>query len=182
MNSKTMYSCWYNRLQGLLFLIAFLAFGLGDTLSSLWMIHHQGILRETNPILRYIMLNFGVSNYWLIKIWLTFVILLMFFWIQARSKEPVYWTVNGCLISLIISGILAMILNIRAGRNETLFLSAWEVIFFFLLIVFLLTSIGEEIDKRTHPEIRSYSGCILNDLKIIQVFFSKYLKRKQINN
>ena len=182
MTSQSKHSCWYNRLQGLLYLMAFLTFGLGDTLSSLWMIQHQGILRETNPILRYILLNFSVSNYWLIKIWLTLVILLMIFWIQVRSKEPIYWTVNGCLISLIISGLLTMVLNIQAGRNEALFLSAGDVIFFFLIMVYILTSIGEEIDRRTHPKIRSYIGCFLDDLKTILVILSKYLKRKQINN
>jgi Domain of unknown function (DUF5658) len=178
LKSQSKYSCWYNRLQGLLYLMAFLTFGLGDTLSSLWMFQHQGILRETNPILRYILLNFGASNYWIIKIWLTLVILFMIFWIQIRSNQPIYWTVNGCLISLIISGLLAIALNIQAGRNEALFLSTEDVIVIFLIMVYTLTSIGEEIDKLTHPKIRSYVGCLLNDLMIILVFISKIFKRK----
>lgn len=173
------YSCWYNRLQGLLYLMAFLTFGLGDTLSSLWMIQHQGILRETNPILRYILLNFGVSNYCLFKMWLTLLILLIIFLIQVRSKEPIYWTVNGCLILLIIFGILAIILNIKAGKNEAVFLSAGEVIFLFLVMLYLLTNIGEKIDKLTHPEIKSYTDCFSNDFEIILALISKYLKRKK---
>ncbi len=178
MTCQSNYSCWYNRLQGLLYLIAFLTFGLGDTLSSLWMFQNQGILRETNPILRYILLNFNASDYLIIKIWLTSTILLMIFWIQMRSKQPIYWTVNGCLIALIISGLLAMFLNIQAGRNKTLFLSAGNVIFIFLILVYILTSIGEEIDKLTHPKIRSYISCLSNDLMIILVFIIKIFKRK----
>ena len=173
-----MYSCWYNRLQGLLYLMAFLAIGIGDTLSSLWMFQHQGILRETNPILRYILLNFGVSDYWIIKIWLTLVILLMIFWIQIRSNQPIYWTVNGCLISLIISGLLAIVLNIQAGRNEALFLSADGVILLFLIMVYILTSLGEKIDRVTQPKIRSYMSCLSNDLMIILVFIIKIFKKK----
>ncbi len=159
--------------------MAFLTFGVGDTLSSIWMIQHQGILRETNPILRFIFLNFGMSNYWFIKIWLTIVILFMIFLIQSKSEEPLYWTVNGCLISLIISGILAMVLNIRAERNEALFLSAGEVILLFSVMVYLFTSIGEEIDKRTRPEIKSYIDCFSNDFQIVMALIAKYSKKNR---
>lgn len=171
-------SCWYNRLQVTLYLLAFLTFGVGDALSSLWMFEQQGIFREINPILRYLFLNYNVSTYLGIKIWFTIVILLMIFWVQINSKKPIYWTVNGCLISFIILGTLATALNIRAGRNEALFLSSGQVIFLYLILIFLLTSIGEEIDKRTYPKIKSFVGCLLNDLVIVLVFVTNMLKKK----
>lgn len=171
-------SYWYNRFQGSLFLLAFLTFGIGDGLSSLWMVGQQGIMKESNPILMYILLNYGESNYLEIKIWSAIIILFMIFWIQTDSKKPVYWTVNGCLIAFIVSGTLAILLNIRAGRNEPLFFSAEQTIFLFMFLVLMLTSIGEEIDKRTNPRIKSYAGCLLNDLVIIYVFISKMFKNK----
>ena len=171
-------SCWYIRFQGALYLLAFLTFGLGDAVSSLWMFEQQGILRETNPILRYILLNYNVSTYLGIKIWFTIVILFMIFWIQINSKEPVYWTVNGCLISFIIIGTLAMVLNIQAGRNEALFLSARQVISLYLIMIFLLTTIGEKIDKRTHPKIKSYVGCLFNDLVTVLIFIINLFRKK----
>jgi hypothetical protein len=161
-----------------LFFLAFLTFGIGDGLSSLWMIGQQGIIKESNPILIYILLNYGKSNYLEIKILSAIIILFMIYWYQIDSKKPVYWAVNGCLIAFIVSGALAILLNIRAGLNEPPFFSAEQAIFLFMFLVLMLTNIGEEIDKRTNPGIKSYAGCLLNDLVIIYVFFLKMFKKK----
>ena len=83
---------------------------------------------------------------------------------QKRSDEPVYWMINGYFLSFFIAGALAMILNIQAARNEALLLSPEQVIFLFLSSIFIFTSIGEEIDKRTNPRIRSYFDCFLYDI------------------
>ncbi len=135
-------------------------------------------MREANPILRYILLNFSASTYLEVKISFTIMILLIIFLIQINSKVPIYWTVNGCLISFVILGTLATVLNIRAGRKEVLFLSAEQVIFLFIILVFLLTSIGEEIDKRTQPKIKPYIDCLFNDLMTILVFIINIFKNK----
>ncbi|VVB88674.1 Uncharacterised protein [uncultured archaeon] len=171
-------SCWYNRLQSAIYFLAFLTYGIGDSLTSLWMSEQYGIIREANPILRYIILNFSPSTYLEFKISLTLVILLAIFFIQINSKEPVYWTVNGCLISFVITGTLATVLNIRAGRNEAVFLSPEQVIFLFLILVFLLTSIGEEIDKRTQPIIKPFIDCLSNDIRTILALIINLFKKK----
>jgi hypothetical protein len=179
LESETKYnSYWYNRFQGALFLLAFLTFGIGDGLSSLWMVGQQGIMKESNPILMHILLKYGESIYLEIKIWYAIIILFMIYWLQIDSKKPVYWTVNGCLIAFIVSGTLSILLNIRAGRNEPLFFSAEQTIFLFMFLVLMLTSIGEEIDKWRNPRIKSYAGCLLNDLMIIYIFISKMFKKK----
>jgi len=51
------YSCWYNRLQGALFLLAFLTFGIGDAITSAQMVEQRGIMGEGNLIVRYMILN-----------------------------------------------------------------------------------------------------------------------------
>jgi len=169
------YSCWYNRSQGALFLLAFLTFGIGDTISSIRMIGQLGIMGEVNPLIRYIILNYGISYYIVIKLSFTFVILFMPFLIV---HEAAYWTISGYLVSFIAAGTLGTVLNIQAARNERLLFSAEQVIFLFLISVLVLTSIGDEIDKRTHPKIRSYVVCLLNDITIILVAVTSILKRK----
>ncbi len=169
------YSCWYNRLQGALFLLAFLTFGIGDTISSIRMIGQRGIMGEVNPLIRYIILNYGTSDFIALKLSFTIVILFMPFLILDEAS---YWKINGYLVSFIAAGTLGTVLNIQAARNERLLFSPEQTIFLFLILVLLLTSIGEEIDKRTHPKIRPYVVCLLNDIAIILNTVTCIFKKK----
>ncbi len=169
------YSCWYNRLQGAFFLLAFLTFGIGDTISSIGMIGQRGIMGEVNPLIRYMILNNGTSYYIAIKLSFTIVILFMPFLIL---DETAYWRISGYLVSFIAAGTLGTVLNIQAARNERLLFSPEQVIFLFLILVLVLTSIGEEIDKRSHPKIRSYVVCLLNDIAIVLVTVTSIFKKK----
>ena len=170
------YSCWYNRLQGALFLLAFLTFGIGDTISSIMMIGQRGIMGEANPLIRYIILNYGTLDYIVIKLSFTMVILFVPF---LLLDEATYWTISGYLVSFIAVGILGTVLNIQAARDERLLFSPEQVIFLFLIIVLALTSIGEEIDKRKHPKIRPYVVCLLNDIAIILITVISIFKKKE---
>ncbi len=176
MKSESGYSCWYNRLQGALFLLAFLTFGIGDTLSSIMMIEQQGVMGEANPLIRYIIFNYGTSEYIVIKISFTIVILFVPFLILDESA---YWMISGYLVSFIVAGILGTVLNIQAAKNEQLFFSPEQVIFLFLISVLVLTGIGEEIDKRKHPKIRPYVVCLLNDVDIILITVINIFKNKE---
>ncbi len=177
MKSKSgYYSCWYNRLQGALYLLAFLAFGIGDTITSIWMIGQRGIMGEGNPFMQYVILNYGIPNYIAIKICITIVLLFVPFLLLDKDA---YWTISGYLISFIVAGTLGTVFNIQAARNEQLLLSPEQVIFLFLTLVLVLTSIGEEIDKRTHPKIRPYVVCLLNDIATILVTITSMFKKKE---
>ncbi len=163
MSEEGSYSLWYTRAQGALFILAFLAFGIGDGLTSLWMMEHRGVMGEANPIARDIITNFGASGFMGLKIWFTTVVLFIPFMIQQRSHKPVYWMITGYLVSFIVAGTLAIILNIRAAMNESVFLSPEQVIFLFLSSVLVLTQIGEEIDRRTPPKKICYLDCAVRD-------------------
>ncbi len=173
------FSCWYNRLQSALYLLAFLTRGLGDPISGLWMIEKQGIMRESDPILRYVFINYGAITFLGLKVLLTLVFLFIIFLIQKSSKQPVYWTVNGSLIAFIAAGTLSTILNIQAARNEVVFLSPLQVIFLFLLLAWLLMSIGEEIDKQSHTIKRANFDCLLRDIAIILTVLINIFKNKK---
>ncbi len=170
------YSCWYNRLQVALYLLAFLTFGIGDTVTSIWMIEQRGILGEGNFFVQYIVLNYGPSEFIWIKICVTIVLLFLPF---LMVKGAAYWIINGYLVSFFIAGTLGMVLNIQSSRNEQLLLSPDQVIFLFIASVFILTNIGEEIDKWTHPKIRPHIVCFLNDIEIILVTIINIFKKKE---
>ena len=168
------YSCWYNRLQGALFLLAFLTFGIGDAITSAWMVEQRGIMGEGNLIVRYIILNFGASDFILIKLCVTFVLLLLPFLIL---DETYYWIISGYLVSFIVAGTLGIILNIQASRNEILFLSAEQAMTLFIILVLILTSIGERIDKQANARTIPYSKCILNDIAIFLLIIINRFKK-----
>lgn len=137
----------------ILFLLAFLTFGIADTFSSLSMIEKKGVIGEGNLIVRFIILYYGTLYFIFIKIFVTLVILYLPFLILDDTGN---WMMSGYLVSFILAGILGTILNIKAMNNETPFLSPGEAMTLFMLSVLILTNIGDAIDKRVHPKIRSY--------------------------
>jgi len=162
--------CWYTRLQGILFLLVFLTYGLGDAITSIYMIEKRGIMYEANPFARYLILIYGSSFFFAIKIWFTaFVILFVPFLIQIRSNRPIFWMLNGYLISFIIGGIIAMVLNIQAMSNEKLLFLPEHALVIFFILVLILTTIGEEIDKRIPVRIE-YLECALHDVAQLLLF------------
>ncbi len=169
-------SCWYNRFQGALYLLAFSTWGMGDAITSLWMIESRGIMCEGNFIARHIILNYGVSNFITIKIFITIGLLLIPFFIVDK---PAYWIINGYYISYFTAGTLAMILNIQASRNEALFIMPELVIVLFISLILILTSIGEEIDKRNYMKLKSYFICILYDFSKIIRFMNHIFETKR---
>lgn len=176
---QSLRSFWYTRFQGGLFLLALLTYGLGDAITAAFMIEKHGLMREGNIIVRYIISNFGISNFIEIKIWFTFLILLAPFLIVFRSREPNYWMINGYLSSFIAGGTLAIVLNLQAAANQPLILQSEHVILIFISLVIILTNIGELIDNMTTPIIISYFYCGINDLSIILKFMSNIHEKRK---
>jgi hypothetical protein len=142
------HSVWHNILQGALYLLAFLTFGLGDAITCSWLIEQRGIEYESNPIVRFIIYNYSVSSFIDLKIIFTLGLLFITFMIQISSYESVYWIINAFLASLIIGGTISIILNIQVTAYEIPFLTPEQAVFIFIVSIFILTRIGEEIDER----------------------------------
>lgn len=177
-NGKEYYSFWYTRLQGALYLMVLLTWGFGDAITSLWMIEQQGLMREGNLIARYIISYYGASNFIMIKVSFTLMVLFFALQLQVTSHRPVYWMINGYLFSFIVGGTLAMILNIQAAMNVALIILPQQVILLYISLVLILTNIGEVIDTITHPRIRNYFDCALNDISLILAVFNNYQSSK----
>ncbi len=158
-------SFWLTRLQGALCLFVFLTWGLGDALTSIYMIEQQGLMQEGNQIVRLVITYYGASGFIMLKVWFTLLVICVPFLVQRHEES--YWMVNGYLVSFIVGGTLAIILNMQAAVNEPLFLMPQHVILIYICSILILTNVGEVIDKMTHPNIRGFFDCALNDIRIL---------------
>jgi len=172
-------SCWYNKLQFFLLLLAFFTFGIGDTISSINLIEQKGIMGEGNLIVRYIILNYGFSNFIAIKISVSLLILFLPFLIINKT---VYWMLSGFFISFIFAGTIGTVLNIQAAMNRVPYFSPEQAMVIFMLLVLILTNIGDEIDKRVHLKIRPYFECFLKDIAIFISHNDKNVSNEQEKN
>ena len=141
-------------LQKLLFLLAFLTYGVGDGVTAAYMMDKAGAIIEINPLVRFMYLTSGFQGVVVIKIWLTFLI-LFFVWNISR-KTNTYWTINGFLSALCIGGMMAMWANIMAAQGATP-PSASSIIMTFLALTVLFVLIGDQMDKIHSSDKKSHT-------------------------
>lgn len=131
-------------LQRLLFLLAFLTYGIGDGVTAAYMMDRTGVIREINPIMRFLYASYGAQGVIGIKIWFTFLILFLI-WIISRRTNT-YWTINGFLSALCVGGVMAMRANLMAAYGMTP-PSASSVIMAFLILTVLFVMLGDMMDR-----------------------------------
>ncbi|VVB88679.1 Uncharacterised protein [uncultured archaeon] len=131
-------------LQHILYLIAFLTFGLGDAITGALMMHERGAAIEANPFIGYLFTTQGFDGVITGKVWLTLLILFATYIIQLKSPD-MHWTVNGFLISLTIGGLMAVNANLTAlagGIPQ----APGAIIVVYLVLMFILIEIGSFVD------------------------------------
>ena len=136
------------KVQVMLYIFTFVTYGLGDTISAIYMMQHLGIMQEANPIARYIVLNQGFIGLCAFKIWITIVILSITLFIQIRSKKSMKNAVDGFLIALSIGGILATFSNTMTMLYGNPPYDTYLVIAIYLLTTVVLINVGEWLDKK----------------------------------
>ncbi|MCZ7358066.1 MAG: hypothetical protein O8C66_06160 [Candidatus Methanoperedens sp.] len=136
------------KLQHILYLTAFLAFGIGDGITGALMMNSKGIGMEANPIVRILFMARGIEGVMTGKMWLTFIILAATYIVQLNSPN-MYWTVNGFLIAITVGGLMAVNANITAmaGQIPT---EPGALILAYLILMFILTEIGSFVDGKAH--------------------------------
>ncbi len=169
-------SLWYIRFQGILCLLVFLTWGLGDALTCIYMVEQQGLMQEGNIIVRSMIAYYGASTFVMFKIWFTLLIISTPF---IFKQENSYWMINGYLVSFIIGGALAMILNMQGAMNQPLLILPQHVILIYISSILIMTNIGELIDNVTHPKTRSFFDCGLNDLRSILGYMDTYEQKRR---
>ena len=143
------------KVQAILYISAFLTCGIGDSITAIFMIQRLGIMREANPIARYIVINQGFYGLLVFKIWITIIILTIALFIQIRSKESLKNTVNGFLITLSIGGILASFSNTMTTIHGNPPYDPYLIIAICLLISVILISVGEWLDKKENIQLEN---------------------------
>jgi hypothetical protein len=135
-------------IQHILYITAFLTFGIGDGVTAAYMMSMLGAGIEANPAASYLFTAYGFNGLVIAKMWLTFVVLFAVFVIQLRSPTKMYWTMNGFLVALTIGGLMAVNANLTAvaGRIPQ---APDEIIFIYLLLVLILTEAGSFVDNHT---------------------------------
>jgi hypothetical protein len=159
-NDDDHHSFLFTRIQGLLCLLVLLTWGLGDALTAIYMIEQKGLMQEGNMLVRSVISYYGASTFIMLKISFTLMILYVPFIIKPKNA---YWMINGYLISFITGGSMAILLNMQAALGLPLSILPQHVIMIYISSILVLTNVGELIDKMTHPNVRSYFECGLND-------------------
>ncbi len=136
------------KLRDILYLTAFLAYGVCDSLSAAYMMMVRGIDVEFNPIIRYIVAEDGISGFILFKIWAAMVIIGIVFFIHMRTRGRMNWTGNGFLLSLTVYGILATFANMAVVSGTPSFFSSPSIILLYAVSVILLMHLGDVLDNR----------------------------------
>ncbi len=131
-------------LQRALFLSSFFTYGVGDGVTAVYMMERTGVMREANPIVRFMYSSSGKQGVLVLKLWYVMVVLFMV-WIVSK-KTQIYWTINGFLFALTLGGIMAARANIMAafGMEPP---SPGSVITTFLFMVILFVMTGDLMDK-----------------------------------
>lgn len=127
-----------------LFLSSFLTYGVGDGVTAVYMMEKTSVMREANPIMRFVYASSGKQGVVALKVWFALVVLFMV-WIVSKRTQ-IYWTINGFLFALTMGGIMAVRANIMAafGMEPP---SPGSVIITFLFMVILFVMTGDLIDK-----------------------------------
>ena len=133
-------------LQRLLYLFALLSFGLGDGVTSGYIMNSQGPYIESNPVIRYLFITKGFEGMILVKLLFTVALLLLIHRIQGKSDVSSYWTVNMTLIALTSLGLIGIYFNTKAFSVNPPALSQMLFIYAILLLIFI--EAGDFMDKR----------------------------------
>lgn len=129
-------------LQRGLYSLAFLAFGVGDGITSAYMMSVHGPYSEANPVIRASFMIEGFDGMVLFKLWITFIILLA---IYVKSYSNGYWTVNFVLFAIIAGGLMGIYSNISVINGETP-PEPGGILLIYAAIVLIFIEIGSFID------------------------------------
>ncbi len=132
-------------LQHILYIAAFLSFGVGDGVSGAYMMKTLGVEAEANIAAKYLFIAYGFEGVVLAKIVFTLIVLFIAYIIKSRYSG-MYWSVNGFLIALAVGGVMATNANISviAGKIPQ---PPEQIILTYILLVLLLTEIGGIVDQ-----------------------------------
>ncbi|VVB95093.1 Uncharacterised protein [uncultured archaeon] len=131
----------------ILFILAFLTFGIGDGLTSAIMMGKRGVSAESNLFFANMYSSSGLIGVITAKIGFTVLLLMASLLVYWRSQGRNYWMVNGFLMALTLAGIMATIANLQAAAGLP-FMSPEKILFIYLGMMFVFVEAGDFVDTR----------------------------------
>lgn len=138
------------KFQLILFLLGFTTFGFLDGFTAVLMIDKYGPMVEFNPLFRHIAINYGNMALFSLKTSVVFLILLAPLIIQKKTKEPMYWTVNGFFSVFTVSGALAAIDNYLLFKNGIVYIDPRLIIGITFVAVVAVIQFGDIVDRKAN--------------------------------
>lgn len=138
--------------QAFLAVMAFISFGICDSVTGALMMNLCGTCAEANPLMRHLVDTQGYIGFILFKLLITTALLSIIIIIQDKSNETTYWTTNGFLVSFGIGGVLATTSNLMRTFSFNILGNSTPspllVVFIYFILTALLITIGGAIDKK----------------------------------
>ncbi len=131
-------------LQRGLYSLAFLSFGVGDGITSAYMMSTQSPYSEANPVIRASLMIEGFDGMVLFKLWMTLIMLLA---IYVKSYSNGYWTVNCVLFAIIAGGLIGIYSNMSV-INGAVPPEPGGILLIYAAMVLIFIQIGNFIDTR----------------------------------
>ncbi|NJD77548.1 MAG: hypothetical protein FIB08_10710 [Candidatus Methanoperedens sp.] len=131
----------------ILFVLAFLTFGIGDGLTAAVMMANRGIGAESNLFFAGMYSSSGLIGVITAKIVFTAFLLMASLLVYWRSQGRSYWMVNGFLMALTLAGTMASIANLQAATGLP-FMSPEKILLIYLGMMFVFVEIGDFVDTR----------------------------------
>ena len=131
-------------LQSTLFLLSFVMYSIGDSITAVYMMEKKGIMSEMNPVVRFVYTSYGGLG--VVSIKMIYILIILFFAWRISKEKNTYWQVTGFLLALFICSIMLIHANLMAA-NDMIPQSAISITFVFLTLSFFLIIIGNLIDK-----------------------------------
>jgi len=133
-------------LQRVLYLTAFFTFGIGDGVTSAYMMETKGPFSESHPVIRDMFMTLGFEGMILTKAWVTLMMFIATYIVQKQSKDELYWTINGFLIAHIAAGAMGIYANMSALAGSP-HPEAMNIVFLYFALILVLTEAGSFVDK-----------------------------------
>ena len=131
-------------LQHLLFLIAFITFGIGDALTAALMMSIKGHDAEFNVLFGYLYDSYGVICFIIIKLVLVIMVLFAAYILSRRGG---YWLMNGWLIALSIGSVMAIGSNLLS-TYDILYINPYHIIICYSVLASVFVFAGAHFDTK----------------------------------
>jgi len=159
-----------SEVQFFLVISAIVAFGFGDGITAVMLMHFNGYVAEYSAVLRYFAVKNGLIAMFFFKV-ITATILISIPLFAQKKDGSETWKINGFLLAFTLGGAAATIGNLGVIITGRVFVQPETVIISFILLLAVLVELGDILDQRV-MKLRSTTRALLTEEEWIEVVYS----------